>query len=237
VRVGILQTDSVLPELRQRFGDYPDMFERVLRQATTGPLQVRTFDVQGGLLPEPAACDGYLITGSKASVYDDLPWLPPLVAFIHRAVAARRPVVGICFGHQLLAHGFGGRVGPAAAGWAVGVHHSRVHVQLPWMDPPLESFALLSSHKDQVEVLPPDARLFAGSDFCPVGGFVSGEYLLALQGHPEFVPPYAQALLHKRRELLGPQRYQQGLESLETPTDAGQVARWILNFIGRGEGA
>ena len=116
MNIGILQVDSVLPQFQAAHGDYPDMFRGLLEAAAHAngqSLDVHNIDVLAGPLPEVDAFDAYVITGSKQSVYEDLPWLPPLVTFVGDAMAQQRPVIGICFGHQLLAHFFGGEVGPA----------------------------------------------------------------------------------------------------------------------------
>lgn len=242
LHIGILRTDRVLDEFQASHGDYPDMFAAVLGDpALAAQLPGRprvvlsAFDVQQGALPDPTACDAYLITGSRHSVYDDLPWIPRLVAFLREALEARRRVVGICFGHQLMAHYFGGETRAAEVGWCVGVHRARVVQQEDWMQPPLAGFNLLSSHRDQVVRLPAGARLFAASADCPNAGFVledEGEgRVLTFQGHPEFTKPYARDLMARRGELLGAERLQAGMDSLRQSLDNAVVARWILNFL------
>ncbi|MCB1685991.1 MAG: type 1 glutamine amidotransferase, partial [Pseudomonadales bacterium] len=105
MKIGILQTDSVRDEFQPRFGDYPAMFTRLLRQAADSfeprvELEIHSIDVRSDPLPDTVDCDGYVITGSKHSVYEDLPWIPPLIEFLKKVRKARRKVVGICFGHQ-----------------------------------------------------------------------------------------------------------------------------------------
>lgn len=240
LKIGILQTDSVLEQFQPRFGDYPEMFTNLLRRAAAAhvpplELDIRTIDVRGGVLPEPTSCDAYLITGSRHSVYDDLPWIPPLVEFLRRAIAAGRKVVGICFGHQLLAHYFGGETRPAAGGWAVGVHETRLVGAEDWMEPAQSEVALVSSHKDQVARLPEGARLIASTPFCPIAGFVLGRNVMTLQGHPEFEKGYSASLMDMRREILGEDVYAKGMASLEIDTDEAVVGGWILNFIAGAE--
>ena len=143
MRLGILQTDQVRAEFRDEFGDYPDMFTQLLQTAALQlgiALSVRNYWIQGGEQPpELGECDAYLITGSRDSVYDELPWIEELSDLIRRLHAQRRPMVGICFGHQLIAQCLGGKTEAASGGWAVGVHTSRVVDPQAWMQPPFGS--------------------------------------------------------------------------------------------------
>jgi len=206
------------------------MFTQLLK-AQDPDLDLITYDVQVAC-PEEITCEAYLITGSKDSVYDNLPWIDELVVFLRRVLAADKKVIGICFGHQLMAHRFGGRVAPATQGWAVGVHTSQIDKVKPWMGAETRSeISLLSSHKDQVMELPANAEVFMSNDFCPVAGFTMGNQVLNLQGHPEFDAAYASDLLDMRAELIGDAVYRAGKHSLSTATQSDEVARWILNFV------
>jgi GMP synthase-like glutamine amidotransferase len=233
--IGILQTDSVLEQFAPRFGEYPDMFRALLadpraRPPDMEPPEFLDIVVQRGAYPDPASCDAYVITGSRHSVYDDLPWIPPLVEFLRRALAIRRRVVGICFGHQLIAHFFGGETRAADGGWCVGVQPAAITREEPWMTPVAERIALLASHKDQVARLPEGARAFAQGPRCPVAGFVMDD-VLTFQGHPEFAKAYASELMDMREQVLGAPTYSAGKASLSVPTDELLVARWMLNFM------
>ena len=152
------------------------------------------------------------------------------VKFNTKLLNANIPVLGICFGHQLIAHVLGGETTPAARGWGVGVHEFRVEDAPPWMSGKLGSFRLLCSHRDQVVRLPRDARVFARSDFCPVAGYTLGEHFVTFQGHPEFLKPYAVILMQSRKELLE-SAYDKGIASLAETTDEGLVATWMLEFF------
>ncbi len=238
MRIGILRTDSVLEGLQPAHGDYPAMFAAVLSDPAALPPALKgvppefiEYAAHEGELPAPDACDAYLITGSRHSVYDPLPWLPPLVAFLRQALALDRKIIGICFGHQLIAHFFGGETGPAAVGWCVGLQQNRVKARLPWMSPAVDTFALPASHRDQVQRLPEGALRFASTDSCPNAGFVLGDRVLALQCHPEFTRAYANDLLTVREPVLGTDRVASARTSLDSASDAPLVARWILNFL------
>lgn len=230
-RIAILQTDSVLPQFQPEHGNYPEMFVQLLSGAGLEPSNIETIDVQSATLPDPTAYQGYLITGSRHSVYDDAPWIAPLAQFVGSAMAAKRRVVGICFGHQLLAHFFGGHVALADNGWAVGVHENTLLSEHAWMQPSASTLCMLSSHQDQVQSLPEGAQLIASTPHCPIAGFVVGNTALALQSHPEFSPAYAAELMQHRAEILGTETLDEGLASLVCPLGNDVAAQWIVNFF------
>lgn len=231
MKIGILKTDSVLSRFQPEFGDYPDMFETLLRKGGDD-LTFVTYDVQEMPYPENLGeCNGYLITGSKKSVYDDEPWIHRLAAFVRELHAAKKKTVGICFGHQMVAYALDGEVGPAASGWGVGVHRSEIYGDEPWMRPKLDHFNLLVSHKDQVSALPSGSNLLAGSEFCPFGMFTIGDHILTFQGHPEFLKGYSRSLMQYREETLGEETFNKGMASLENETHEAVIAQWIVNFI------
>ena len=231
VRLCILQTDSVLPQFQQEHGDYPFMFRRLLVRNGWPEAQLSCHDVTVDGAPAPGGADAYLITGSKRSVYEDEPWIAELADFLRTELDRGCKVVGICFGHQLLAHFFGGEVRPAPDGWQVGVNDVAVTARRPWMEPYLPRVALLSSHQDQVVRLPSAATALGGYGACPVGLFELGNQVLAIQGHPEFQKPYSAALLELRRELLGESVHNAGVRSLTKPTNGELIGQWIVRFL------
>jgi GMP synthase-like glutamine amidotransferase len=227
VRLILLQTDNVLPQFQVTFGDYPGMFSELL---SAPEIDLDVVDVREGV-PADGAADAYVITGSRHSVYDDLPWIRRLARFLEVEIIAGRKVVAVCFGHQLLAHFLGGEVRPAPVGWEVGVKETEICVDASWMEPAKDRINLISSHKDQVVRLPPEAEVLAHSPGCPVAGFRLGKNVITFQGHPEFNKDYARALMNYRREILGESVHAAGLDSLNKPTDESLVGRWILRFL------
>lgn len=232
MKIGILKADSVLPQFQPAFGDYPAMISALLLEARPD-AEITTYDVEHFGYPETIdECDAYVITGSKKSVYDDEPWIHRLAQYVRELHAARHKTIGICFGHQMVAHALDGETLPAEAGWGVGAHQSEILATESWMDPPLSSFNLLVSHKDQVSKLPTGAELLGASEFCPNAMFRLGDHMLTFQGHPEFCKSYSKALMDFREDILGESVYRAGVDSLARDTHEKVIARWIINFIG-----
>ena len=140
-------------------------------------------------------------------------------------------LMGICFGHQLLALVLGGKTERAWQGWGVGVHQYEVVEQPEWLQPHAEQLALLISHQDQVTEAPINATVLASSAFCPIAAYYIGDQVLCFQGHPEFVPDYSRSILNIRQDVYGDQVYQQGINSLELQHQGNMVAEWMMRFV------
>ena len=167
------------------FGDYPAMFRKLLGEDA---YHWATYAVDEGELPAgPTDCDAYIVTGSACGVYEPLSWITDAKAFLN-AAKGRAALVGVCFGHQLMADAFGGKVIKSPKGWGVGEHTYRVTAE-PWMDGKVGPIRLPASHQDQVVELPPGAEVWASSDFCRMGGLVwRDQPAITIQLHPEFDP-------------------------------------------------
>jgi GMP synthase-like glutamine amidotransferase len=232
MKLGIIRTGAP-PAAAQGFGSYPDMFRKLLGEDAYAYAE---FAVDAGELPAaPEACDAYLVTGSACGVYDDLPWIGELKAFLN-AARGRAALVGICFGHQLMAEAFGGRVIKSPKGWGVGEHVYRILSREPWMDDGMGDagqIRLPASHQDQVVAPPPGAEVFAGSDFSPFGGLVwRNQPAISLQLHPEFEPAYAIALIEARRgRTYSDAEADAAIASYGAPDDRARVGGWIRRFL------
>ena len=231
MKIGILQADSVLEEFQAEVGDYPEMFRTLLLGTGDTTLEFETYDVISEVYPSSIdECDAYLITGSKFSVYEDIPWIHRLREYVVKLHSAKKKLVGICFGHQLVALALGGKAESATVGWGVGVHKSEVKTHKPYMQPNLESYKALVSHQDQVTKLPPEALCLASSEFCPNSMMQIENHILTFQGHPEFKHRYSQLLIEMRRERIGVAVHDKGLESLSQGADDAALANWIVAF-------
>ncbi len=233
MRIGLLECDHVDERYRPVAGDYADMFSTMVDAADSDAEVVR-YDARNGVLPQrPDDCDAWLCTGSRASVYDGDTWIEHLAGFVRAVHAAPVPFVGICLGHQLLAHALGGRVERATAGWGVGALGMEVIRPRPWMSPRQPSVTLLYSHQDQVVALPPDGSVLGTATHCPVAMLAVGDHMVGIQAHPEFRAGYLRSLLQDRVDRIGAARTTAALDSLSAPTDERAVARWILGFMRR----
>jgi GMP synthase-like glutamine amidotransferase len=229
MKLGILKTGRPPKPAIDRFGTYPEMFMGLL-----GPeFDYRTYAVDEGELPKsPTECDAYLITGSSAGVYEPLPWIAPAEDFL-RAAKGQAALVGVCFGHQLMAQAFGGTVIKSPKGWGVGEQDYEVMTRTPWMgDAPLR-VRLPASHQDQVVSLPPDAEVLVANEFAPFAGLVwPGDKAISMQPHPEFEPAYAISLIeHRRGNQYPDEQANAAIASYSGADDRLRVAGWIRSFL------
>jgi GMP synthase-like glutamine amidotransferase len=231
VKIGILKTDAVREEWVERFGEYPDMFVQLLQQRDP-TLEFTVYDVRHGEYPADIdLMDAYLITGSRHSVYDDLPWIEPLEKFVRELDKRQKKLVGICFGHQLVAQALGGRTEKASAGWGVGIHYHQFVRRPTWLDEGDLNFPILVTHQDQVVKNAPGTEVLAGSAFCPNAVCQIGDHVLTMQGHPEFVNDYSREIMEFRREIIGEATYNAGVASLAEQPATERMANWMLRFL------
>lgn len=227
MNIGLLECDDVVGRFQHIHGGYREMFAALLPGH-----DFSYFEAHRGRLPHgPGDCDAWICTGSKYSVYEQHDWISGLSRFIRAVHRAERPFVGICFGHQMLAHALGGQVEQAMQGWGVGVLKVEILRQEPWMIPPRPAISIQHIHQDQVLRLPADSVVLGRSEHCAVEMFQVGKSMLGIEGHPEFTPAYGEALIRARRERIGEKRAEQALASLRQPTDSSVVAKWIANFV------
>ena len=228
----IIETGLPPEAIRNDWPDYPAMFESLL--APTGRFSsFQTVSViKGNQLPDPATLDAILITGSKAGVYEDEPWIPPLLDFIRWAAAEETPQVGVCFGHQAMAQALGGRVIKSPKGWGIGLHEYRITASPDWLHPRAKTATIAVSHQDQVVTPPPGAKTLFRTDFTPFAGLIYAQGpAISLQGHPEFDPEFSNALFGARLgNPLTEAEVTAAARSFDAPLDQGLYAQWIANF-------
>jgi GMP synthase-like glutamine amidotransferase len=228
IRVGILETGGPPSDLAPRFGRYPAMFQRLLGDAD---FDYESFDVRVAPPDRVEACAAYVVTGSPAAAYDANPWILDLQRFL-RAAKGRAALVGVCFGHQIMAQTFGGQVIKSPKGWGIGLHAYAVAAPEAWMRPG-PTVSAPASHQDQVVALPPGAEVVAGNDFNPNGMLAYDDQpAISMQLHPEFEPAYAAALIEARRGSLYEDAVADAaIASLARENDCERLGAWIGNFL------
>jgi GMP synthase-like glutamine amidotransferase len=227
-RIAILKTGAPPPALEARFGSYPDMLAALLAGAAR---RFTDFDATHGDFPAQDYYDALIITGSPAGVHDALPWIEPLKAFLRQARGT--PMIGVCFGHQIMAEAFGGRVEKSHKGWGLGLHRYEVTASESWMHGAADAFTIAASHQDQVVAAPRGARVAAASVFTPIAALAYADHpAISFQGHPEFSPAFAEALVRARRgHAFDAALADSAIDSLGGAHDREKVGGWIVRFL------
>lgn len=221
MKIGILMTGHALPSLIDRRGDYDAIFAEML--AGHG-FAFDNYAVVDGQFPTNAeAADGWLITGSKHGAYEEHDWIPPLEALIREIAAAGRPLVGVCFGHQIIAQALGGKVVKFPGGWSVGRQAYKIEGEVLSMN---------AWHQDQVVEAPPGAQVIGRSDFCENAALAIGDTILTIQPHPEFDADILSAIAEERGRGVVPEALLERAKSdLDLPTDRMAFADRIARFF------
>ena len=134
MHIAIMETGRINEAIADQFDRYPEMFRTMFERAGATDLELSTIAVVDGELPAHVDdFDGYLVSGSAAGVYDDFDWIAPLMEFLRSAHAADKPLVGVCFGHQVIAHALGGRTEKWHDGWGLGIYDVTLDGAPSWM--------------------------------------------------------------------------------------------------------
>lgn len=233
MKITVLQVGDVPAALQAQFGPYIPMFEHMFARIGAGfdfeVLQI----AEGAPFPELADVEALLIPGSAAGVYDDFEWMEPLRAYIRKAYTARTPMLGVCFGHQVMADALGGEVRKSEKGWGLGRHTYRVTKGTSAFACFGETAALAASHQDQVIAPPACATAYLSSDFTPNAGLVyDNGAALSIQPHPEFAVAYSKALCDLRlSESFDQSSVDAAKATLDQPLDNDKAARFFADFL------
>jgi GMP synthase-like glutamine amidotransferase len=193
---------------------------------------IKIYDVTNSILPEkPNACDGYIITGSPASVHDERPWIARLFEFIRALDKANVPTIGCCFGHQAIAMALGGTVSRNPGGWGFGTAVTEFKKREPWMQPYADAMTLFAAHNEQVAVLPQGAEVLGSNAFTPAASFKISNRFFTTQYHPEMTPEFMTALSYEIDNYVGPDLAATARKQAKAATHGGHFAEWMAKFL------
>lgn len=229
--IGLLVCDTFTDDLRAKYKcDYEDLFIDALLDVDKD-LSFVSYHVYRGILPSSVQqCDGWLITGSKAGVYEQLPWMPKLEAFLKEAYEADAPIIGVCFGHQILAHSLGGKVEKSDKGWGLGLQRYDLLEPVGALEGAMDLYAI---HQDQVVEVPKEARVFAKTDHCPHAGLLYKKRAVSFQPHPEFSKEMETDLINRNKGgSISVELADKALQSLEEkPAQGRDIMSFMVDFI------
>lgn len=222
MRIGILQAGHFVPELQSELGDYTALYGRLLNGH--GPkFELETFSVVDMEFPlSPDVVDGWLITGSRHGAYEDHPFIPPLEELIRAIQASSRPLIGVCFGHQIIAQALGGKVEKFDDGWSVG----RVEYDMEG-----QIFALNAWHQDQVVAPPVEATTIGSSSFCAHAALAYGDQIWTMQPHPEFESTAVDGLIRLKGKNVQPERLAIAKDQLAAKNNNAEVGQKMADFF------
>ena len=220
MRVLVLKMGTTEPSVVLRHGDYDDWFRLILEGAGCEVQVLPVFE--GAVLPQDLSADGIVLTGSPLSVRDEAPWMKSVGEWTLEQVRAEKPVLAVCFGHQLIGECLGGRVDENPAGPEWGAIEVKREVDDPLFDGLPDTLLVQASHRDVLVEPPQGVRCLASNRNTALQAFAYGDALRAVQFHPEARANVIADLLAVR-DLQG--RYQ--------PSDHGRkiLENWVRHWV------
>jgi GMP synthase-like glutamine amidotransferase len=234
IKLGILQTNhdksvdvgDAFPDDAHRFRD---MFD-----AQDDRFEYRIYMTIGGEVPQDLdEQDAFMITGSPLSVLDRHIFTDDLMTFIRRCDAAKKPLMGACFGHQAIALALGGTVKKSPNGYNVGIEDTIFDVKRSWMTPDRDTLPMYVFHEDAVTELPEGCDLLGSTANCKNASFAKGNHIFTTQAHPEFTHAFMSCVLASAEEAIPRESRKPAWDSLKQRQEGYIFGLWTTEFFKR----
>lgn len=238
MRIGIVETGRPSDTLAQKHGNYPEMFAKLIGAHLPGANFLTWSPVAAEPPVSPDTADGWVITGSRHGAYDDLVWIKHLETFVQTCVAHSIPLIGVCFGHQIIAQALGGKVHKSNKGWGVGPQNYHISNIPSWIDGLSEEYTSHAIHQDQVTQIPPNSTVIASSDFCKYAAMYYGDAefpeAISVQSHPEFSAEFVRDIGAERlTRVVPPAVLNAGFEQLGKPVNNQEWGKIFATYFQR----
>ncbi len=233
MKITIIQVGQTPEPMLDRYERFEPQYQNLLLRSGQDFEFETAAIIDGEKFPDIASLQGIVITGSAFGVYDSPPWIDDLREFIVDAYAANIAMLGICFGHQIMADALGGKVEKSNKGWGIGRHVYRVEQKPVFMNGIGDEIAIAASHQDQVIVAPKNAEVFMASDFTPNAGLIyNNGRVISMQPHPEFNATYSKALVDRLDDgRLSKEQAKEAHISLDKPMNQAEVGAGLAQFF------
>ena len=231
MHIAILMTNTDESDFAQRHPKDGEKFSNLMHLVRPD-WDMSVYSVKDGVFPEDwQKYDGFMITGSPASVRDTDDWVQQLLELIRDIYASGTPMFGACFGHQAIALALGGEIGDNPDGWEFGLCERDVVAHKPWTLGMGDTQIQYGAHIEQVVKAPEGAEVLVSAPAVPNAGFAIGDTVYTTQNHPEMTPDFAAALVEEYAEKLPADVAKRAQNSLAREAETKAYAETIARFF------